>query len=180
MSRSTPAIAVTLAVAILAACGASMNSTPNSTPNPTREPSEQPSGQAGAPPGQTGTTSCQEGLFTAVEGVTIDVRKDPALLRQRAVRVDFARMEASPERLVLNLFANVCLTAVRDRKASPNPDQWTGVIEGVPNSVVTIVTTGRTAIGSIISPPRAFQIRLLRDDIHLINEVDPSKYPKEK
>jgi hypothetical protein len=175
MPCSTPAITVILAAALLAACGASMS------PTRDRDPGEQASGQAGAPPaGPAGTASCQEGLFTAADDVKIDVRKDPALLRQRAVRVDFARMEASPARLVLNLFDNVCLTAMRDPNAPPGPDQWIGVIEGVPHSAVTIVTSGRTAIGSIVSPPRTFQIRLLRDDIHLINEVDPSKYPREK
>ena len=175
MSCSKPAFAVAFAAAVLAACGASMGTTPD------REPEDKPAAQAGAAqPRPSGSASCQDGIFTAVEGVTIDVRRDPALLRQRAVRVDFARMETSTDRLVLNLFDNVCLTAVRDRNAAPKPDTWTGVIEGVQNSRVTMVTTGRTAIGTIVSPPRTFQIRLLRDDIHLVNEVDPSKYPKEK
>ena len=154
--------------------------TPTRPPTNDHDPGEPPSGQAGAAtPGRAGTASCRDGVFTPADGVTIDVRRDPALVRQRAVRVDFARMGASAERLVLNLFDNVCLTAVRDRRPA-NADQWTGAIEGVPNSTVTIVTSGGTAIGSIVSPPRTFQIRLLRDDIHLINEVDPSKYPKEK
>ncbi|MGH9370294.1 MAG: hypothetical protein ACRD15_02050 [Vicinamibacterales bacterium] len=108
--------------------------------------------------------------------------KDPVLMRQRAVRIDFSQLETSPNRLALNLFDDVCLIAIRDRAApaEAGTDVWSGSIEGVPNSSVTLVTTSGTVIGTVISPPGAYQIRLLRDDVHLVNQVDPSKYPKEK
>ena len=133
-------------------------------------------------PSPAQSRDCSGGLFTPAEGIDIEVRKDPALVRRRAVRVDFVRLEQSPETLILNLFDDVCLTAVRQQgvSARPESDVWTGAVEGVPNSSVTLVTTSRTLIGTIISPPDSYQIRLLRDDVHLVNQVDPSKYPHDK
>jgi hypothetical protein len=175
MACSKALMTASIAAAVLAACGASMGPARDS------EAARQAEPPAVAPqPATPGSRNCPGGIFTPADGVTTDVRTDPALLRQRAVRVDFSRIEASAARLVLNLFEDVCLNAVRDPEAPPKPDMWTGGVEGVQNSRITIVTTGRTAIGTIVSPPRTFQIRLLRDDIHLINEVDPSKYPREK
>jgi hypothetical protein len=128
------------------------------------------------------TSRCAEGIFSPADDATIDVRKDPALIRQRAVRVDFARLETMPSEVSLNLFDDVCLVATRDETGAGQPggEVWTGTIRGVPQSNVTLVLTSRTLIGTVISPPRAFQVRLLRDDVHLVNQVDPSKYPKEK
>jgi hypothetical protein len=126
--------------------------------------------------------ACDEGIFTAADAGTIDVRKDPALVRQRAVRIDFSKLDAGSARLTLNLFDDVCLVAVRDR-AVPEPSAgqvWTGTIEGVAGSSVTIVTTSHAATGNIVSPPHTYQVRVLRDDLHLVNQVDPSKYPNEK
>ncbi|MGH9310713.1 MAG: hypothetical protein ACRD1U_15160 [Vicinamibacterales bacterium] len=126
--------------------------------------------------------ACDNGIFTAVDAATIDIRKDPALVRQRAVRVDFSKLDASAPRVTLNLFEDVCLTAVRDQSApeAPAGQVWTGTIEGVAGSSVTIVTAAHAATGNIVSPPHTYQIRVLRDDVHLVNQVDPSKYPNEK
>jgi hypothetical protein len=130
-------------------------------------------------PGEAG---CHEGIFQPADGVTIETRTDPAVIRQRAVRVDFARLESSPGRVVFNLFDDACLTAVRSPAAgTPSPaDAWRGTVEGVANSNVTMVTASRTMIATIVAPPRTYQVRLMRDDVHLVNELDPSKYPKEK
>jgi hypothetical protein len=103
-------------------------------------------------------------------------------VRQRAVRIDFSRLEPSAPRLTLNLFDDVCLVAVRQQPAEgvPAGQVWTGTIEGVEGSSVTLVTESGAVIGNIVSPPRTYQIRVLRDDVHLVNEVDPSKYPNER
>jgi hypothetical protein len=126
--------------------------------------------------------ACNDGVFTAADAVPIDVRKDPAVVRQRTVRIDFSKLDATAARVTLNLFHDVCLVAVRDQSApeAGAGEVWTGTIEGVAGSSVTIVTTSHAATGNIVSPPHTYQIRVLRDDVHLVNEVDPSKYPNEK
>jgi hypothetical protein len=126
--------------------------------------------------------ACDDGIFTAADAAMIDVRKDPAVVRQRAVQIDFSKLDAGAPRLILNLFDDVCLVAVRDHSApeASTGQVWTGTIEGVARSSVTIVTASHAATGNIVSPPHTYQIRVLRDDLHLVNQVDPSKYPNEQ
>jgi hypothetical protein len=123
-------------------------------------------------------SGCTGGIFALARGAKIDTRKDPILIRERAVTVEFSKLEPFPARLVLNLFDDVCVVAIRDRGDAPG-DVWTGTVEGSKNSSVSLVIKSRTVIGSIVSPPKHFQIRLLRDSVHVVRQVDPSKSPRE-
>ena len=166
----SPAAAHTVLIALLTVGGCAG---PGSISNPA---------PSAATMSSTERRECTDGIFSAADGEKIDVRKDPALVRQRAVRIDFTRLTGSAPRLTLNLFDDVCLVAVRDRagEGAPEGQVWTGTIEGVTGSSVTLVTESRAVMGNVVSPPRTYQIRVLRDGVHLVNEVDPSKYPNEK
>jgi hypothetical protein len=54
------------------------------------------------------------------------------------------------------------------------------VIEGSLQGTVTLVADRNTLIGSVLDPPRHYQIRLLRDTVHVVSEIDPSMYPAER
>jgi hypothetical protein len=138
-----------------------------------------PSGAASSPALQTG---CDDGFLAAADGESVPGRNDPAILRQRAVRIDASKLESGPARITLNLFDNACLVAVRDQASTGEAvgAAWTGTIEGVPGSSATFVIQSGVLIGSIVSPPKAYQVRPVRGDIYVVTEVDPSKYPNER
>jgi hypothetical protein len=129
--------------------------------------------------GWSQTVSCPGGLFTVSNAKPAD-RTHPAVVRQRAVTVNLAQVASSPDRLTLNLFDDVCLVARRDASRSdPATGVWAGTIEGWPDGTVTLVIRGEALVGSVSSPPRSFQIQYYRDGVHLVNQVDASKFPPE-
>jgi hypothetical protein len=163
---------IAVSVAWLSACAASgggVNGTKTGTPAA--------SGDAPAPP-DTRASACTGGIFAPARGAKADSRNDPTLIRERAVTVDFSKLDPPPARLVLNLFGDVCLVAIRDKADAPG-GVWTGTIEGSKDGDVSLVMKSDTLIGSVVSPPRYFQIRLLRDAVHVIRQVDPSKSRRE-
>ena len=125
------------------------------------------------------TVSCSGGLFTVSDVKPAD-RRHAAVVRQRAVTLNVAQVASSPDRLTLNLFDDVCLVARRDASRSdPATGVWAGTIEGSPDSTVTLVIRGEALVGSVSSPPQSFQIQYYRDGVHLVNQVDASKFPPE-
>ena len=129
--------------------------------------------------GWSQTVSCPGGLFTVSNAKPAD-RTPPAVVRQRAVTVNLAQAASSPDRLTLNLFDDVCLVARRDASRSdPATGVWAGTIEGSPDGTVTLVIRGEALVGSVSSPPQSFQIQYYRDGVHLVNQVDASKFPPE-
>jgi hypothetical protein len=102
------------------------------------------------------------------------------VVRQRAVTVNVAQVASSPDRLTLNLFDDVCLVARKvASRSDPATGLWAGTIEGSPDSTVTLVIRGDALVGSVSSPPHSFQIQYYRDGVHLVNQVDASKFPPE-
>ena len=101
-------------------------------------------------------------------------------MRERAVTFDVGQVQAMPARLNLNLFDDVCVVAVRQSNAEAGPvPVWNGSIEGVPGSQVTIIFNPGAAAGSIVIPPQAFNLELVRDGVYRISEVDVTRYPNE-
>jgi len=123
---------------------------------------------------------CKGGLFRAVNAGVIGPSPDAATVRERVVSFDVEQVQAMPARLDLNLFDDVCVVAVRqpDAEAGPVP-VWTGSIEGIPGSQVTIIFNPGAAAGSIVMPPQAFNLEMVRDGVYRIREVDVTRYPNE-
>lgn len=124
---------------------------------------------------------CVTGLLRPATSSAAGPSTDRATVRERAVTIDLDRLQAMPDRLTLNLFDDVCLVALKrggpsDR--SPVP-VWTGIIEGVAGSNVTVVLNAGVVSASVISPPHAYQVELMNGDVHRVREVDGSKYPNE-
>jgi hypothetical protein len=125
------------------------------------------------------TVSCPSGLF-GVSNTKPSGRTHAAVVRQRAVTVDVAQVASSADRLTLNLFDDVCLVARRDASRSdPATGVWAGTIEGWPDGTVTLVIKDEALVGSVSTPPQSFQIQYYRDGVHLVNQVDASKFPNE-
>jgi hypothetical protein len=152
--------------------------TSDQAPVQPRTPAAAPDQPAPQPPV---ATPCKDGIFHASNIGGIDRSPDAATVRDRIVTFDVEKVETLPARLDLNLFDDVCVVAVRrpDAVAGPVP-VWTGSIEGVPGSQVTIVFNPGAVAGSVVMPPRAFNLEMVRDGVYRIREVDVTRYPNEQ
>lgn len=131
-------------------------------------------------------------LFTdaVIEG-TIDKLGDPTVVRDRFVDVKFDLLlkadqlpkdkAATADKLVLNLFQDVVLTALLDRVESNSPDSfsWIGHLEGVENSQVILVVGNGLMAGNITLPGAFYQVRYAGNGIHAVYEIDQSGFPPE-
>lgn len=121
---------------------------------------------------------CKNGLFTAAKPGR--PRTGVAIVRQRSVTVDFAKLrQTGPVRL--NLFDDTCVIAIHNPKGSnQTTGVWVGTLEGEPNGSVTLVTKGDALVGTITSASGTYQVQYVGDGVHVVNQVDPSKYPNER
>lgn len=181
LSRIARGVLFTTVLTAPVACGSSEGvsgmSGEQSPAKPAASPAA-PAPQAQQPPS---TDRCAEGLFQTFSGGNVAPSSDAATVRERVVSFDVNAVMGMPARLDLNLFDDMCVVAVRqpDAPSSPVP-VWNGSVDGVPGSQVIIVFNQGTAAGSIVMPPRAFNLDLVRDGIYRIREVDVTKYPNEK
>lgn len=121
---------------------------------------------------------CKNGLFTPAKPGPRPKRL--AIVRQRSVTVDFAKLRQTAP-LRLNLFDDACVIAIHDPKGSnQTTGVWVGTIEGEPNGSVTLVTKGDALVGTITSASGTYQVQYVGDRVHVVNQVDPSKYPNER
>jgi hypothetical protein len=113
---------------------------------------------------------------------------EPFIVRSRFVEINFdviirkdAYSEAKPaiaNMLGLNLFDNVCFTAVIDRLELRTIDNfsWIGHIKGMEPSEVILVLKDSQMVGNIRGPDGYFQIRYVGDGVHAVREIDPSVF----
>jgi hypothetical protein len=141
--------------------------------------------------GVTATGACTGGIFldTARSGPA-NPPASPTVRRQRRVEVDFARMfpggdppaaAGSAERVTLNLFPDVCVTAVRDRATDLGPGkvQWEGHVPGGTPGTATMIVDGTLMVGTVRNDRDVYEIRSLGDGIHGVTDVDTSKFPRD-
>src|SRR5688572_2576701 len=101
-----------------------------------------------------------------------------SVLRSRFVTVDLSLFKTasnpSAERIVLNLFDDVILTAVRSDAypAYAGGIVWLGRIDGVPASQVTLAVVDGVMIGNITLPEASYQVRYGGDGIPAVYRVD--------
>ncbi|MEO6457020.1 MAG: M12 family metallo-peptidase [Chloroflexia bacterium] len=100
-----------------------------------------------------------------------------SILRSRFVTVDLSSFSTPSdplaERLLLNLFDDVVLKAVRsDAKPNYGGITWQGKIEGMPHSQVTLTVGGGIMIGNISLPDATYQVRYAGDGVHAVYDVD--------
>jgi len=133
------------------------------------------------------------GLFVEVADPTI--AKDsvaafnPTIIRSRIVKIDWdilAVAEDSSRRkisagnvLLLNLFDDTSLTArlYHGQARSEEHFIWTGHVEGDRGSQVTMVVQDGVMVGNIRVSGEFYQVRYLGGGVHVIYEIDETKFP---
>jgi len=111
---------------------------------------------------------------------------DPTVVRSRWVKVDFDQLvgESSPEgaeTILLNLFDDVSLIAVKDRleRRSMTRYTWFGKIVGVKLGQVILVVEDGVMAGDIMVNGQLYQVRTGGEGIHMVREIDQSRFPDE-
>ena len=111
----------------------------------------------------------------------------PAVMRSRLVRLNTAlvtdqSVPVGDESLLLNLFGDTNLVAVKDR-LDVRPDGqyvWQGHVKDVDGSSVIIVVNGIVLIANVTLPGHIFEVRQVEGVIHSIREVDQSQLGREQ
>lgn len=117
---------------------------------------------------------------------------DPAILRQRVVRVDLAALDAAADaatrghghagvRLSLNLFPGTAPITELDeiRSETPASLSWIGHLVGRPGGAVTLVWGDGVLTGHLWRGDEAYRIRYAGNGLHVIEELDPAAFPAE-
>jgi hypothetical protein len=133
------------------------------------------------------------GLFISLSGSATALDKQTAadltVFRSRLVRVDWGWMHSvdgtaqgqasSTGRVVLNLFDDAVFVAVLNRREvrSDRSFTWLGHIEGAQRSQVTLVVEDDVVVGNIRVADLYFQVRYRDAGVHVIRQVDESRFP---
>ena len=114
---------------------------------------------------------------------------DLSVFRSRLVRIDWDRMRSVDGTaqsqatlsgsVVLNLFDDAVFVAVLNRREvrSHRSFTWLGFIEGAPESQVTLVVEDDVVVGNIRVADSYFQIRYRDAGVHVIRQMDESRFP---
>jgi hypothetical protein len=126
--------------------------------------------------------ACSGGIFTeTARAASLVAAAPPRVRRQRRVEIDFTRVGPSAERIVLNLFRDVCVIAQRERASDLGGGQvqWEGRAPGTPPGTATLVIDGALMVGTIRIGPDVYEIRYLGEGVHVVTDVDLSKFPRD-
>jgi hypothetical protein len=133
--------------------------------------------------------SCGSGIFSETSRPgTVDPGSPRTARRLRRVELDLPRLfpgglppsvARSAERITLNLFPDVCVTASREQATDLGPGkmQWIGRVEGRPGGTAILVVDGSVMVGTVTIDRRSFRIAYLGDGVHTVVEVDQSAFP---
>jgi peptidyl-Asp metalloendopeptidase len=116
---------------------------------------------------------------------------DRRLVRTRFVDVNLdllaSQVERVPGRSVevqnirLNLFEDTSFTAVPDRIESTGTGSfsWTGHLQGVEPSGVSLVVRDGVLAGNVSIPGTSYEVRYEGSGVYSINQIDPAAFPPE-
>lgn len=98
--------------------------------------------------------------------------------RERAVTADLSQIRGKTDTLVLNLFDDTVLTAVRDRIEKVKSGRvWIGHIEGEPDSEVVLARHGHALMGTVkrgeAGSRQMYEIVYAGGDTQVIRQIDP-------
>jgi hypothetical protein len=111
-------------------------------------------------------------------------RQDPTIVRSRYVIVNFEKLAGKHlpqgvKTIVLNLFADLSLTAAKKRteRRSPAEYTWFGQIQGAKYSQVILVVKDGSMAGNIRRDGKLYQVRAVGQGVHAIYEIPPEAPP---
>jgi uncharacterized repeat protein (TIGR02543 family) len=113
--------------------------------------------------------------------VTLPSVNPSVVLRQRLVYVGFHLLADGDQTIIhLNPFDDVGLTAVQERRErnAAGGYAWYGRVEEVPSAEVVLVVEGFKLAASITQGDRKYTVRHVRDDLHLVREMDLTAMPR--
>ena len=128
-------------------------------------------------------------FFSAEDTDDIKARQAPTIVRSRFVKIDFSLLSnpkenfiAEPDdeiRLILNVFGSIEFSALiyKIKKNRSGSYSWYGKLQNVPMGTVTLVVNDGMVFGNISKPNFTYQIRPITKGIHVVYEIDPSKFP---
>jgi Metallo-peptidase family M12 len=110
----------------------------------------------------------------------VQEKQDPTLVQSRYVYVNFDYLNKA-DSIVLNLFQNISVKAVRDRleRRFETRYSWFGRVDGIEQSSVILTIEDGTMAGNITIDGKFYQVRPSGDGIHSIREIDQSAFPGE-
>ena len=128
-------------------------------------------------------------FFSAENTDDIQARQAPTIVRSRFVKIDFSLL-ANPEDnffaepdneipLILNFFQSTEFSVLiyKIKKNRSGSYSWYGKLQNVPMGKVVLVVKDGAVYGNISKPNFTYQIRHIADGIHVVYEIDPSKFP---
>jgi hypothetical protein len=134
---------------------------------------------------------CGSGIFsdTSRRG-TVDSGPSRTVRRLRRVEVDVGRLfpggvppsaTRAADRVTLNLFPDVCVTATREQATdlAPGKVQWIGRVDGAPQNTAVLVIDGTLMVGTVTIDRRVFRISYVGDGVHAIADIDQSAFPRD-
>ena len=107
---------------------------------------------------------------------------DATVIRLRYVTIDVEQFGKQDVRaLLLNLFPNASYQAVLDRiDHIGNSLVWVGHIPNTDSSSVTLSLENRTVYGRIAVGESLYIVRVVREEVHAIAQIDPAAFPPER
>ncbi len=115
-----------------------------------------------------------------------DVRPDPTIMRSRTAIANFDRLSGADlpegaEAILLNLFDDVSLLAVKDRleRRAPTRYTWFGHIAGMELGHIILVVEDEVMAGNIIVNGKMYQVRGVSEGVHAIREINQGAFPDE-
>jgi hypothetical protein len=124
--------------------------------------------------------------FTLTQVKQNQAKQKIAVIRNRYVdiKLDYLAgkgLEQGVDAIILNLFEDVSLTAIKNRLERRSEDSytWFGRIEGDGYSHVILTVENGGMAGSIMFERATYQIRDLGDGVHAIYEIDQSAFPED-
>ncbi|OAD23121.1 peptidyl-Asp metalloendopeptidase [Candidatus Thiomargarita nelsonii] len=130
-------------------------------------------------------------LWQNVEGVGLSLQEqdrvsDITTIRHRFIHVETGllntKVQASQnDKILLNLFDGTSFVATLDRieKLSRGGIAWIGHLNGIQQSEVILITRSEQMAGNIVLPGAFYQVRYAKKGIHVLREIDQSKFPPE-
>lgn len=112
--------------------------------------------------------------------------REPTILRSRDVQVNFNLLASKDapegaEYIILNMFDDVNLIAVRDRleRRSATSYTWFGTILELDRSQVILVVEDGSMAGNVVVDGQMYQVRDAGRGIHSVRNIDQSAFPDE-
>ena len=120
---------------------------------------------------------------TSSDKVGKAAKPDKSIIRSRTVRLKAGRLRTVSgttlsDRLVLNLFDDTIVIAIKDRieRNASGSLTWMGHIEGIERSAVLLVVRDNSMVAKIASPGAIYKIEGTSSDLLSISQVDQSEF----